>query len=111
MVRHPAYRFLMVVHHHKRMLEVPAPRDDVDYFAAHFPEQFVLLDSQAALDQGLFGSGTLAPEARDRVGDLLALARGDYLLDASREGPKLLGRHGSLTPEEMLVPLLAARLD
>ncbi|MCL4490107.1 MAG: alkaline phosphatase family protein [Chloroflexi bacterium] len=82
-----------------------------DYFAAHFPEQFVLLDSQAALDQGLFGSGTLAPEARDRVGDLLALARGDYLLDASREGPKLLGRHGSLTPEEMLVPLLAARLD
>jgi hypothetical protein len=46
----------------------------------------------------------------DRLGDVIALARGDsYLWWANKDNP-LIGRHGGLSPEEMLVPLLAVRL-
>ncbi len=82
-----------------------------DYFARHFPEQFLVLDSQTALDAGLFGTGTLAPETRYRIGDWIVLPREDYTLVENRQVRQMLGRHGGLTPREMLVPLIAARLD
>ncbi len=82
-----------------------------DYLARHFAEQFLVLDSHAALEAGLFGAGTLAPEARYRIGDWIVLPREDYSLVENRDAKRMLGRHGGLTPEEMLVPLLAARLD
>ena len=82
-----------------------------EYFAAHLSEKFAVLDSQAALDGGLFGHGVIAPEARYRIGDLLVLSRGSDILWERHEAPHTLGRHGGLTPPEMLVPLIAARLD
>ena len=81
------------------------------YFADRLPGKFVLLDSTAALTAGLFGQGTPAPETPFRIGDLLALARGTNALQRGDKKPKLIGRHGGLTPEEMLVPLIGARLD
>lgn len=81
------------------------------YIETQMGGRFVVLDSQAALQQGLFGTGTPAPEARFRIGDLLVMPRENYTLVESKESRTLLGRHGGLTPEEMLVPLIAARLD
>jgi hypothetical protein len=81
------------------------------YFARHLAGRFVLLDSTTALAAGLFGQGTPAPETPFRIGDLLALARGPNTLRRGDKAPKLIGRHGGLTPEEMLVPLIGARLD
>lgn len=93
---------------HCRNGQVDAVRD---YFATRFAEKFFLLNSFAALDAGLFGEGILAPEAEHRIGDLIALSRDDFYLWDRKEEPKLLGRHGALAEDEMLVPLLAARLD
>ena len=86
--------------------------DDVlAYFANHLPGRFVLLDSTEALTAGLFGRGTPAPETPFRIGDLLALARGENALQRGDKKPKMKGLHGGLTAEEMLVPLIGARLD
>lgn len=81
------------------------------YIEERLPDRFVVLDSQTALSAGLFGAGQPAPETRYRIGDLILLARGPHRLWERNDPPKMLGLHGSLTPEEMLVPLLAARLD
>lgn len=86
--------------------------DDVRaYFAEHLPGKFVLVNSAEALAAGLFGPGTPAPETPFRIGDLLALARGQNTLQRGDKRPRLKGRHGGLTPEEMLAPLIGVRLD
>jgi hypothetical protein len=73
--------------------------------------RFVVLDSREALEAGLFGCGEVAPETPSRIGDLIAIARGEASLHWGYKEPKGLGRHGGLSPEEMMVPLLAVRLD
>lgn len=88
--------------------EVDAVRD---YFAARLADRFFVLDARAALDAGLFGSGILALETEHRIGDLIVLPRDDSYLWDRRDEPKMLGRHGGLAEDEMLVPLMAARLD
>lgn len=86
--------------------------DDVRaYFAERLPAKFALLDSAKALAAGLFGQGKPATETPFRIGDLLALARGQNALQRGDKKPKMIGRHGGLSPQEMLVPLLGARLD
>ncbi len=81
------------------------------YIETRLGDKFLVLDSQAALQSGLFGTCTPAPEAPYRIGDLLVIPRQDYTLVESNESRVLLGRHGGLMPDEMLVPLIAARLD
>lgn len=82
-----------------------------EYLDRSWPRGFVQIDPAYAVDAGLFGPGAPHPRLSDRLGDLLALARGhNYLWWADKENP-LIGRHGGLTPQEMLVPFLAARLN
>ena len=81
------------------------------YFAEHLADKFVLVDSIEALAAGLFGPGTPAPETPFRIGDQLALARGQNTLQRGDKKPRMIGRHGGLTPNEMLVPLIGVRLD
>ena len=72
---------------------------------------FRVVASDHALTNGLFGPGQPAKATRSRIGDRLVLSNGEaYLWWANKENP-LLGRHGSLSPEEMLVPFLVTRLD
>ena len=82
----------------------------IEYFDKTWPQSFSLIPSEKALKGGLFGPGSPAVEARDRLGDLIAVSQGDaYLWWASKENP-LLGRHGGLSQQEMLIPLMAIRL-
>ena len=81
------------------------------YLHDHLAEQFAVVDSAAALAAGLLGPGRPAAESPCRLGDLAVLARGDYMLDYKEREEPLLGLHGGLSPWEMLVPLLMARLD
>ncbi|MFQ6058233.1 MAG: alkaline phosphatase family protein [Anaerolineae bacterium] len=81
------------------------------YLEEQLAGHFVVLDSKEALEAGLLGKGEMAPETPSRIGDLIALARGEASLHWGYKEPKLRGRHGGLTPEEMLVPLLMVRLD
>ena len=81
------------------------------YVAEHLADRFVLLETEQALAAGLFGPGEPSLEIRARLGDLLLLARNDSRLLVTEEPVEFHGHHGSLTPEEMLVPLLMVRLD
>ena len=81
------------------------------YVAEHLADRFLLVETERALAAGLFGRGEPPPEVRARLGDLLLLARDDSRLLVKEEPVPFHGHHGSLTPEEMLVPLLMARLD
>ncbi len=81
-----------------------------EYLERTWPNQFTLLDPGFAVENGLFGPGQPHPRLADRLGDLMALGRGPaYLWWAEKENI-LIGRHGGLSAEEMLVPFLAARL-
>lgn len=85
------------------------------YVSQHLGEHFVLLGTEPALDAGLWGSPHRIPAAlRVRLGDMVLIARHDARLSSHRkedDTSSLRGHHGSLTPEEMLVPLLMVRLD
>lgn len=62
---------------------------------------------EEAIAEGWYGP-TVTPVAADRLGDVLLAAKGTAAFhDPNDTGPYvLLGRHGSLTADEMLVPLL-----
>jgi hypothetical protein len=80
------------------------------YLEEAFPGWFVVLDSVQALEAGLLGK-PIADETYARAGELLVLPRGRHALQRSKLAVPLLGRHGGLTQEEMLVPLIGARLE
>lgn len=84
------------------------------YVAEHLTNRFLLLETERVLAAGLFGplNGTEpAPEIRARLGDMLLLAQDNSRLLVTKEPVPFHGHHGSLMPEEMLVPLLMVRLD
>lgn len=89
----------------------PGKVEDVkNYIHQAWPDQFELIDPNQAVKAGLFGPGEPHPEIYNRIGDLIAAAKGNaYWWWANKENP-LIGRHGGLSAEEMLVPFLAARL-
>jgi hypothetical protein len=73
------------------------------YVEETWPEKFSIIPTDQVLKSGLLGPGKRHPRLTDRVGDLVAIARGNaYWWWAEKENP-LLGRHGGLTPDEMLV--------
>jgi predicted AlkP superfamily pyrophosphatase or phosphodiesterase len=75
-----------------------------------FEDRLRILRSEDALREGLFGPPERADRIRHRVGDWVAIGRGGVQLlgpEILREQLSLKGRHGSLTENEMLVPLLA----
>jgi hypothetical protein len=72
-----------------------------------FGDRLVLLRSREALEAGLFGRGAMHRETTDRIGDLIAIPRGTQALYWPHDAYTLIGRHGGLTEEEMLVPLIA----
>lgn len=88
----------------------PGKRDAVEnYIQSTWPDGFSLIEPRDAVEKGLFGPGETHPGIYDRIGDLIAVARGKaYWWWASKENP-LIGRHGGMSREEMLVPFLAAR--
>ncbi len=75
-------------------------------------ERFVVLDGEEALAAGLYGDPAhLHPETPARLGDVVLLARGGAALWETHEAGRPLGMHGSLTRDEMLVPLIPLALD
>jgi hypothetical protein len=80
------------------------------YIEKAWPEDFSLINPKEAVTGGLFGSGTPHPDIYNRLGDLIVAAKGNaYWWWADKPNP-LIGRHGGLSREEMLVPFLAGRL-
>lgn len=72
----------------------------------------VIVSTADAMLHGLFGPPPHHPELLSRIGDLLLLAKGDASFpyrDHGEDRPHAPGAHGSLTAEEMLVPMLGWR--
>jgi hypothetical protein len=68
--------------------------------------------AKAAFDAGVFGVGAPPPKSVDRVGDVIVMPTGNGAIFGGFPGdhPDLVGRHGGLSADEMLVPCLVARL-
>jgi len=69
----------------------------------------LVLTRDEALDRGWFGE--VDSEVLPRIGDVVAAAHANHVLLSSVDFPyeaRLIGMHGSLTPVEMLVPVLVA---
>jgi len=68
-----------------------------------------VLTRDQAIEGGLFGAAPTL-EARERIGDLVVPARGLWALyDGTAEDQRsqgMIGQHGSLSPEELRVPLI-----
>jgi hypothetical protein len=67
----------------------------------------VVVSRDAAIDSGWFGA--VDPGVRPRLGDVLVASVGDVAVVSSerfRHEATLVGLHGSITADEMLVPLL-----
>ncbi|OCG73072.1 alkaline phosphatase family protein [Microbacterium sediminis] len=97
-----------------RMLHVYAePGVDVDALAGVWREASAgtadVATREEAIAAGLFGS-PVAPHVRGRIGDVLVAARGlwafyDDRLD-DKASQRMIGQHGSTSPEEMIVPFI-----
>ncbi len=84
------------------------------YVDEHFAGRFVFLSQDEVMRSGLLGPGEPFIEVSHRLGDIIGIATGNAYFAHDAESLKkkpMLGRHGGLLPEEMLVPLLAVRLD
>ena len=80
-------------------------------FRASFGEHFFLLTTDEVEELRLLGPEPLSPDTRQRLGDFMAISRGDAVLgfypsQASRQGLRQRSHHAGLTPAEMLVPLV-----
>lgn len=72
-------------------------------------ERAEIVTRDEALARGWFGE--LDPTVRPRIGDVLAACRDDYAVLSTSAFPfeaRLVGLHGSLTPAEMLIPIVVA---
>lgn len=81
-----------------------------EYIQRTWPGQFAFMDPRDAVRQGLFGAGKPHPRLFERLGDLIVAAKGDAYLWWSNKEDHLLGRHGGLSTDEMLVPFLACAM-
>ena len=80
-------------------------------FEEHLEDGLVVIDSDTALASGLFGIGPVREAVRDRIGDLIIVSTGPAaILHPYKDAIKLKGMHGGLTRDEMLVPLIVAKL-
>ena len=87
--------------------------EDVRASMDQFADRFATVLSADALQAGLFGPQPWLPDTSMRIGDLVSIARQPVVIENQRgaRGAQIVGRHGGLTPEEMLIPYLAVRLE
>jgi predicted AlkP superfamily pyrophosphatase or phosphodiesterase len=83
----------------------------IELFKYHFNEDFIAIPSKDAITHGLFGGGKHHKMLEDRLGEWILVPQNDaYLWWWWQKENPLLGRHGGLSPEEMLVPFFAVVL-
>jgi hypothetical protein len=87
-----------------------AATDVLDTWRGLLGDRAWVLGRDAAVAQGWFGD--VDPRVAPRIGDVVAAARDAHAVVRTRAFPReasLVGHHGSLTADEVLVPLLTAR--
>ena len=80
------------------------------YIESNWSGQFSVMETSHLVKSGLFGTGSPHPHLMDRLGDLTLIAHKDAYMWWTDKDNILIGRHGGLHPDEMLVPFLAVKL-
>lgn len=80
----------------------------VEFFEEKYKGRFEIVPSRHALSEGFFGIGRVHPEALNRIGDYVLICKENYAFTYLYTGgeDKLEGMHGSLTEDELFVPLI-----
>ncbi|WP_182376825.1 nucleotide pyrophosphatase/phosphodiesterase family protein [Nocardioides sp. WS12] len=81
--------------------------DVVDTWRSVLGERAEVMTRGEAITRGWFGP--VDPSVLPRIGDVVVACRGDFAVLSTEGFPyesKLIGMHGSLTPDEMLIPVL-----
>ncbi|MCI2424827.1 alkaline phosphatase family protein [Candidatus Acetothermia bacterium] len=82
------------------------------FIKQNLPVDLLCLQSQDALQSGLFGLGQTKPETIDRIGNLIVISTGATTLNYPyTKGLYLKGMHGGITENEMIVPLIACSFE
>ncbi len=84
------------------------------YFNEALGDAFFALPAEEALAAGLFGPEPFARQTRQRLGDVVAIARQSHIMYAPAEqkiANKFKAGHGGLSAAEMEAPWLGFRLD
>lgn len=76
-----------------------------EYLNKHWPQKFQMVSTAEIISSGLFGSGPIYEKTQDRLGDFVIIPKDDAYWWWSTKANRLLGRHGGLSAEEMLIPL------
>jgi hypothetical protein len=84
-----------------------------DYFHRHLAKHAMLVDSDEAIRCGLFGDSEVGDLVRYRFGTHIIMPYDNFAMPYKypntsrhiREKPPMLGMHGGLTEDEMLIPL------
>ena len=84
----------------------------IDILHERLGDEFLILKSKRAFEEGLFGPPNNTAFL-DRIGDVIItpIGRKNIVWNRDDEINELIGRHGGLTQNEMLVPFLAAVFD
>lgn len=69
-----------------------------------FGEKFILMQTEEVIEKNLMGTGKHHKMFRSMLGDYIAIATSDLAIYAN--GQKFVSLHGSLTPDEMEIPLI-----
>jgi len=83
-----------------------------EFLTKTFDGRATVMKTKTALERGLFGKGNLHKKFQSRIGNILILPHGNSTIwyEHFKDGKfDLLGMHGGLTAEEMLVPFAVAR--
>jgi hypothetical protein len=81
-----------------------------DYLSNTWRGKFKMMPIEKALDAGLLGNDGESSKTRDRLGNYLVIPQGNYYWWWDKEPNPLIGRHGGLSSQEMIVPLIAIPL-
>ncbi len=85
-----------------------------EYFETRLSGTFHVSDSNYMLNAGFFGRGRVKKELSDRIGDLTAIPKSESIAvdnsDLNGRVEPYPGRHGGLSENEMLVPLIVRKL-
>ena len=84
-----------------------AVTDVCDTWTAVLADRATVLTREEAVERGWFGG--VNPGVLPRLGDVIVAAHDDFAVVSSADFPyetTLVGLHGSLTPDEMLIPIL-----
>ena len=82
----------------------------IRYLSTHWDGQFDMVPSPEFLNSGLMGFGKVYKGTLDRIGNWVVIPKNNaYWWWVNKENV-LRGRHGGLSPQEMLVPFFAIEL-